>query len=146
MLVLRQNRIRPSSAGTRIEVVAPSLTVKIVPVSAFSGRPPSEGGLKRGSRHVPVHSELGSIFAPAWVSLYETSVLKDVFDTSILASQRVFQKTSLPLKKARFTPAARAASTLARCTPAQYSSCPTDMKTLCSRSSAPRRAVSTPVK
>ena len=29
-------------------------TVKMVPVSAFSGRPPSVGGLKRGSRQVPV--------------------------------------------------------------------------------------------
>ena len=28
----------------------PALTVTIVPASAFSGRPPSAGGLKRGSR------------------------------------------------------------------------------------------------
>ena len=33
----------------------------------------------------------------------------------MLGSQRVFQNTSLPLKNARCTPAARAASTLARC-------------------------------
>ena len=33
---------------------------------------------------------------------------------SVLGSQRVFQNTSLPLKNARCTPAARAASTLAR--------------------------------
>ena len=45
------------------------LTVKIVPVSAFSGRPPSEGGEKRGSRQVPVHSGEGSILAPSCVSL-----------------------------------------------------------------------------
>ena len=36
-------------------------------------------------------------------------------DPSMLFSQRVFQKISLPLKKARFTPASRAASTFARC-------------------------------
>ena len=45
------------------------LTMKIVPVIPFSGRPPSAGGLKRGSRHVPVQVGEGSIFAPAWVSL-----------------------------------------------------------------------------
>ena len=61
--------IRPSAAGTTIEVVAPSLTMKSVPVSPFSGRPPSDGRLKRGSRQVPVHSGDGSIFALACVSL-----------------------------------------------------------------------------
>jgi len=50
-------------------------------------------------------------------------------EPSMAVSQRVFQNTSLPLKKARFTPASRAASTFARCPPDQYSSCPTDMKT-----------------
>ncbi len=45
---------------------------------------------------------------------------------SMLVSQRVFQNTSLPLKNARCTPALRAASTLARCAPDQYSSWPTD--------------------
>ena len=40
----------------------------------------------------------------------------------MLFSQRVFQKTSLPLKKARFTPASRAASTFSRCVLDQYSS------------------------
>ena len=67
--VLRQKRILPSAAGTSIAVVAPSLTMKSVPVSAFSGRPPSAGGLKRGSRQVPVHAGVGSIFALACVSL-----------------------------------------------------------------------------
>ena len=51
----------------------------------------------------------------------------------MLFSQRVFQKTSLPLKNARLTPASRAASTLARCWPDQYSSWPTDRNTLCSQ-------------
>src|SRR6266550_8761589 len=102
------------------------LTPKSVPVSAFSGRPPSAGGLKRGSRHEPVHCGLGSILAPACVSLYETSVRYGVFDASVLFSQRVFQNTSLPLKKARWTPASRAASTFVRCSPDQYSSWPTD--------------------
>ena len=50
----RHRRSLPSSAGTR-SAAEPELTVKIVPVSAFSGRPPC--GLNgRGSRHVPVHS------------------------------------------------------------------------------------------
>ena len=46
-----------------------AFTVKMVPVSAFSGCGPS--GLKgRESRQVPVHtSGTGSIFALAWVSL-----------------------------------------------------------------------------
>ena len=48
----------------------------------------------------------------------------------MLFSQRVFQNISLPLKKARLTPASRAASTLARCWPDQYSSWPTDRKRL----------------
>ena len=66
----------------------------------------------------------------------------------MLVSQRVFQKTSLPLKKAKCTPglALRAASTLARCPPDQYSSWPTDKNTLWLRSSAPERSLSTPVK
>ena len=42
----------------------------------------------------------------------------------MLFSQRVFQNTSLPLKKARLTPASRAASTFVRCWPDQYSSWP----------------------
>ena len=48
----------------------------IVPVSAFSGRPPpSAGDAKRGSRHVPVHSgESGRSSAFDHVSLYDTSV------------------------------------------------------------------------
>ena len=41
-------------AGTCIASLAVPLTMKSVPVSAFSGLPPSAGGLKRGSRHVPV--------------------------------------------------------------------------------------------
>ena len=49
----------------------------------------------------------------------------------MLGSQRVFQKIWLPLKNARFTPASRAASTLARWFADQYSSWPTDMNTWC---------------
>ena len=66
--VFLQNRSLPFSAGTVIAYVQ-QLTVKIVPVRPFSGRPPSAGGLKRLSRQVPVHSGLGSIFALACVSL-----------------------------------------------------------------------------
>ena len=70
MVVLRQKRILPSAAGTRIAVVAPALTMNSWPVSAFSGRPPSAGGLKRGSRQLPVQvSVCGSILPLAWVSL-----------------------------------------------------------------------------
>jgi hypothetical protein len=54
-LVLRQKRIRLLAAGTTRFWSLPEFTMKIVPDSAFSGRPPSAGGLKRGSRHVPVH-------------------------------------------------------------------------------------------
>ncbi len=64
---------------------------------------------------------------------------------SIEGSSRVFQNTSLPLKNARLTPAARAASTFARWGPDQYSSCPTERNVSCSRSSPPRRWVSIPV-
>ena len=68
--MLRQNRIFPSAAGTVIATV-PELTLKMVPVSAFSGRPPSAGGLNRGSRQVPVQvgGSCGSITALACVSL-----------------------------------------------------------------------------
>ena len=92
----------------------PEFTMKMVPVSAFSGRPPSAGGLNLGSRQVPDHSDEGSIFALACVSLYETSVRCGVAGDERLFSQRVFQNTSFPLKNARFTPAARAASTFVR--------------------------------
>ncbi len=42
-----------------------------VPVNAFSGRPASPGGLKRGSRqlHVQVGGSAGSIGLPSRVSL-----------------------------------------------------------------------------
>ena len=64
---------------------------------------------------------------------------------SVLGSQRVFQKTSLPLKKVRLTPASRAASTAVRWSPDQYSSCPTDRNALWFLMSAPLLAESTPV-
>ena len=49
--------------------VVQQLTVKMVPVKAFSGRPPSFGGLNRGSRQVPVQAVVGSMVSLAWVSL-----------------------------------------------------------------------------
>src|SRR5688572_25271269 len=67
--VFRQNLSLPSFDDTRIGSFRNALTVKSCPVRAFSGRPPSAGGLNRGSRHVPVHAGLGSIFAFACVSL-----------------------------------------------------------------------------
>src|SRR5262245_56790094 len=99
---------------TRIVASMQQFTVKMVPVRAFSGRPPSEGGLNRLSRQVPVQVGVGSIFALACVSLYVTSVRYGVALGSMLGSQRVFQNTSLPLKNARLMPAPRAASTFAR--------------------------------
>ncbi len=120
------------------------MTVHSWPVSEFSGRPPSAGGLKRGSRHVPVQAAFGSDFALSWVSLYVTNVRYGVLVPSMLFSQRVFQKTSLPEKNARFTPASRAASTFARCCDDQYSSCPTERKTLWLSSNEAERSESTP--
>jgi hypothetical protein len=67
MLVSRQSRILPSAAGTSIAEV-PELTLNIVPVSPFSGLGPS-GLNSRTSRQVPVHTGVGSILAPACVSL-----------------------------------------------------------------------------
>src|SRR3954469_12396282 len=97
--VLRQNRILPSADPTTM-LMAQQFDVKIVPLSAFSGRPPSAGGLKRGSRQVPVQvgGSWGSILASACVSLYVTSVRYGVPAPSMLFSHRVFQKISLPLK------------------------------------------------
>ena len=45
--------------------MVPRLTEKNWPVKAFWGRPPSAGGLNRGSCHVPVHvgGSAGSITA-----------------------------------------------------------------------------------
>src|SRR5690242_19026404 len=107
MLVFLQNRILPSAAGTWIESggMRGPFTMNIVPINAFSGRPPSPGGLKRGSRQVPVHvgGSCGSITAFACVSLYDTSVRYGVFAPSMLFSQRVFQKTPLPVMNARLT-------------------------------------------
>src|ERR1700756_2539118 len=104
--------------------VVPELTMNSCPLSELAGLPPSAGGLKRGSSQVPVHvgGSLGSVGALKCVSLYVTSVRYGVFEPSVLASHRVFQNTSLPLKKARLTPAFRAASTFARCPADQYSS------------------------
>src|SRR4029450_3855660 len=61
-------------------------------------------------------------------------------------SHRVFQKILLPLRKAKCTPAARAASTLARCAPDQYSSWPFDVHRRWFVMRAPLRSASTPVK
>src|SRR3954454_7703944 len=99
----------------------PLLTMKDCPVREFSGVTPSDGVVKRGSRQVPVQ-ETGSCRSVKCVSLYATSVRPAVLLPSMLGSQRVFQNTSLPEKKARFTPALRAASTLARWPADQYSS------------------------
>src|SRR6185295_1962753 len=128
--VFRQNGWDANACVTRMVALLQQLTVKMVPLNAFSGRPPSAGGLNRGSRQVPVHvgGSSGSILALSWVSLYETSVRYGVAVPSMLGSHRVFQNTSLPLKKARCIPAARAFSTLVRWALDQYSSWPTESK------------------
>ena len=84
----------------------------------------------------------------ACVSLYETSVRYAVAVPSMLASQRVFQNTSLPLKNARCRPLLRAFSTLRRWPFDQYSSWPTERNALWFagfRIVAPLRSVSMPL-
>src|SRR5262252_6726522 len=73
--VFRQKRSLLKVAGTVMSVV-PEFTVKYCPSRAFSGRPPSAGGLKRGSRQVPVQvgGSWGSNGPLACVSLYVTRV------------------------------------------------------------------------
>ena len=68
--VLRQKRRCEYADGTLIGAV-PRLTEKNVPESELPGRPPSAGGLNRGSCHVPVQvgGSAGSITAFACVSL-----------------------------------------------------------------------------
>ena len=124
--------------------VVPELTMKMVPVSAFSGRPPSAGGLNRGSRQVPVQTRPRIDLGVGVRFLVGDQGPVAGCRGAMLFSQRVFQKTSLPLKNARCTPAARAASTCVALAPDQYSSWPTDRNTWCSRISAPRRSESTP--
>ncbi len=64
----------------------------------------------------------------------------------MLGASRVFQNTSLPLKKACRTPAFLAASTLEYWLWVQYSSWPEDMYTLCfsSRAAPPDADTSRP--
>src|SRR5262245_7637371 len=100
--VLRQRRSRPSSWLTCTGRKLQQFTANPVPDIAFSGRPPSAGGLKRGSRHDPVHVG-GSAGSDGWNpndSLYVTSVRRDAPEPSIAGSQRVFQKASSPEKNA----------------------------------------------
>src|SRR5215472_4061068 len=123
--VLRQKRMFAYGAVI-CGVVVPRLTVKIVPPSAFSGFPPSAGGLNRGSRQVPVQvgGSCGSRTLLSSVSLYVTSVRSTVCEESREGSQRIFQKSSLPVKLARSTPASRAAWVAERISLDQYSSWP----------------------
>src|SRR6266508_3917338 len=69
--VLRQKRRVLKAEEMLIVSALGPFTEKRTPATAFSGRPPSPGGLKRGSRQVPVHvgGSAGSITALAWVSL-----------------------------------------------------------------------------
>ena len=115
--VFRQNRSLLYCAGTVMSVV-PELTMKSCPVSAFCGRPPSAGGLNRGSCQVPVQvggscGSTGRVVVRLLVG--HQRAVRRVRCRRCSAPSRVFQNTSLPLKNARFTPASRAASTFARC-------------------------------
>src|SRR5258706_16303357 len=123
--VLRQKRSLAKAAEMTGEA-EPRLTRKRVPSSAFSGRPPSAGGLKVGSRQVPVHVG-GSCGSSTWtssVSLYDISVRYGVFEPSTEFCQRVFQKEVLPANEAMLTPASRAFSRAVRSPADQYSSWP----------------------
>src|SRR5579871_942446 len=125
MLVFRHRRSLLYWLDTVISAV-PAFTSNSCPLRAFPGSPPSAGGLNRGSAHAPVHvgGSAGSTGASKCVSLYVINVRYGVLDPSVLGAQRVFQKISLPVNIARLTPALRAASTLARSPPDQYSSWP----------------------
>jgi len=85
-----------------------------------------------GSIQVPVHWPLGSAIPSGvgrvsiFVILYVVSVRFAALST-MLGCNSVRQKMSLPAKKARFTPALRAAVTASYCAWFQYSSCPDDM-------------------
>src|SRR2546421_12751826 len=72
--VLRQKRIRPSAGGTNPVGGEQQSTVKISPLTAFSGLPPP--ALNLGSRHEPVPVSVGSILSIRLGSLYDTGVLK----------------------------------------------------------------------
>src|SRR6187549_1178428 len=67
--VFRQKRSRPSSEDTVSGSAPQQLPMKIVPVRAFSGRPPSPGGLNRASRQVPVQT-LGDGSIHAFASVF----------------------------------------------------------------------------
>src|SRR6476660_2631776 len=69
MEVSRQKRWWAYCAGTWIAEFDAWAVPNMVPVSAFSGGPASDGGLNRVSRQSPVQSWLGSIFRPAFDSL-----------------------------------------------------------------------------
>src|SRR3954471_5139847 len=85
--VLRHRRSWRYAYGTVMRDV-PLLTRNDWPVSAFSGVF-VDAVVNRGSRQLPVHVT-GSVGASKCVSLYATSVRSDVFEPSMLGSQRVF--------------------------------------------------------
>ena len=68
--VFRQKRSLAKVPGTLMSD-GPELTRKYWPLRLFSGRPASPGGLKRGSRQVPVVTlgPCGSTGVGKWVSL-----------------------------------------------------------------------------
>ena len=127
--------------GTASASLRTPFTVKIVPVSAFSGRPPSAGGLKRGSRQVPVHAGVG-------IDLRVRVRLLVGDERAVRRSPS--RRCSAPSASSR-TPRCRRRRRGARrrrapprrscaAPPDQYSSWPTERKTSCSSSSAPRRS------
>ena len=62
-LVLRHRRILPSAAGTRIARGGAVVDHEQLPREGVLRPALRRRGLKRGSRHVPVHTGVGSIFA-----------------------------------------------------------------------------------
>src|SRR5256885_17123186 len=102
MLVFLQKRILPSAWGTVMASLRTEFTQKTVPVSAFSGRPPSAGGLKRGSRQVPVQvgGSAGSITPSAFVFFLRNQGRYGGVLASVLCFPRGLPETSFARKKA----------------------------------------------
>ena len=119
--VFRQNRILPSAAGTAISC---RLIVGTGPVHHEEGSGQAVFRLTAVGRRTEARIAPGSGPLADGVDFRERErfLIADQGPIrrvvpSMLFSHRVFQKTSLPLKKARLTPASRAASTFSRWVP-----------------------------
>src|SRR5205823_2195786 len=83
-----QNRKPANREPSDIVSVRVALTLKMLPVRAFSGPPPPAGGLNRRSRQVPVQvgGSAGPMTAIACVSLYASIVRDGVLAPPMLVS------------------------------------------------------------